>query len=172
MLNVVFSNSPFLTRCLVAELELFADIVADGPDRVLGQLLEGLKTDRLAQRERDDLKARLRRARRQAALVIALADITGRWSLDQVTEGLSALADGALACAVANLLLGAHGRGELVLPDPARARAGLRLRGAGDGQVRRAGAELFLGHRSHRVCSIRTRSTTGAAAARTRPSCA
>ena len=48
----------------------------------------------------------------------AVADIGGIWKLEQVTEALTALAETALARAVAHLLRAAHDAGELRLPNP------------------------------------------------------
>ena len=60
----------------------------------------------------------MRQAKRQVALVCALADIGGLWKLEQVTEALTALAETTLSLAMAHLLRHAHDAGELILPDP------------------------------------------------------
>ncbi|MCQ4161888.1 bifunctional [glutamine synthetase] adenylyltransferase/[glutamine synthetase]-adenylyl-L-tyrosine phosphorylase [Roseomonas sp. GC11] len=65
---------------------------------------------------RPAVAALLRQAKRQAALIIALADLTGQWPLDRVTGALSALAEAAIDYACAHLLREAAARGELRLP--------------------------------------------------------
>jgi glutamate-ammonia-ligase adenylyltransferase len=59
----------------------------------------------------------LRRAKRRAALTVALADMAGVWPLGKITAALSALAETALGLATAHLLRGAAADGDLVLPD-------------------------------------------------------
>ena len=51
-----------------------------------------------------DLSARLRRAKRRVALLAALADLGGVWSLDQVTGALTDLADRATHTALTALV--------------------------------------------------------------------
>eukprot|EP01035_Chromulina_nebulosa_P031572 gene31571-42099_t len=53
------------------------------------------------------------------ALAVAIADIGGVWSLDQVTAALSDLAEQTLALCTAHLLRAGHDSGELRLPFPA-----------------------------------------------------
>ena len=62
--------------------------------------------------------AGLRRVRREAALLIGLADLTGHWAVERVTAALSDFADAALSAALRHLLRAAAGRGELELGDP------------------------------------------------------
>jgi glutamate-ammonia-ligase adenylyltransferase len=90
LLDAIFGNSPFLTRFR---------------DHLIGET----DTDRLMQE--------LRRAKRRAALTVALADMAGVWPLGKITAALSALAETALGLATAHLLRGAAADGDLVLPD-------------------------------------------------------
>ncbi len=82
---------------------------------------------------RPAIAAALRRAKRRAALVIAVADIGGAWGLHTITAALSLLAEATLHVALRHLLLGAHAAGEITLPhphDPERG-AGLVVLGMG-----------------------------------------
>ena len=65
------------------------------------------------------LGAALRNAKRRAALAIAFADITGLWTVDEVTRRLSRIAELALRAALAGLLRARARRGEITLPYPA-----------------------------------------------------
>ncbi len=115
--EAIFGGSPFLTQCLLAEPELVARIQERGLDRVWRELLDA--TEALPVEDRSELARRLRLLRRQVALLVALADLGGRWDLDRVTAALSAFAGLAVAKAVEHLLLEAAKRKELALADPA-----------------------------------------------------
>ena len=123
MLRCLGGDSPFLSDLVLRESGDAGQFLADGPDAtvaaamtVLAQVKPVLRGARVA--------AALRRAKRQVALICALADIGGRWQLDQVTETLSALAEATLGLAVSHLLRTAHDAGELALPDPEHPSAG------------------------------------------------
>lgn len=113
LLEGAFGNSPFLGRVALREPQILMQILADGPEKVLG--------DAIAQaiacatmKEQAEAMAAMRAAKRQAALAIALADIGGRWSLEQVTGALSEFADAAVKGALRFLLAEAaaqHGEG-------------------------------------------------------------
>jgi Glutamine synthetase adenylyltransferase len=62
--------------------------------------------------------ARLRRAKAEAALLIALADIGGVWPVARVTAALTEVADNALAASVRHLLGEAAKLGKLTPSDP------------------------------------------------------
>jgi glutamate-ammonia-ligase adenylyltransferase len=123
LLEVLFGSSPFLGRCLLLEMAALPRLLDHGVDAVFREVLEAV--DRNANTDRDTarLMEALRIARRRAAMVIALADIAGFWTLDQVTAALSAFADACIGAAAAHLLRRAAEAGDLVLPstiDPAR----------------------------------------------------
>ena len=67
----------------------------------------------------------LRRAKAEAALLIALADIGGVWPVERVTRALTDFADAALGAAVRYLLRGAAAQGKL---KPAIRQGGARAR--------------------------------------------
>jgi [glutamine synthetase] adenylyltransferase / [glutamine synthetase]-adenylyl-L-tyrosine phosphorylase len=123
LLRAVFGNSPFLGECLLAEPRCVRDLLADGPAATLAAILAELAGEVGAAGQAADLVRPLRLARRRVALVTALADIGGLWSLAEVTGALSAFADVAIAAATARLLADAAARGDIRLPhggDPAR----------------------------------------------------
>ncbi|RDD60886.1 bifunctional [glutamine synthetase] adenylyltransferase/[glutamine synthetase]-adenylyl-L-tyrosine phosphorylase [Ferruginivarius sediminum] len=120
LLEAVFSNSPFLTQCILNDILALREFLTNGPEALLhGALREALE-DAAFSRERETCMAILRRARRRAALAVALADLAGGWSLVQVTEALSDFADAAVDAALSHLLLRARERGDIELADETR----------------------------------------------------
>ncbi len=117
MLAALGGNSPFLADLALRETDAIAAFVEQGPAPLVRQAIAAV-LDVPATATRATVAQRLRRAKRVVALATALADIGGVWSLGQVTEALTELADAALALAVAHLLRTAHAAGELRLPRP------------------------------------------------------
>lgn len=110
-------NSPYLGELARHEFPTLCDAVAEGPGLVLRQVLDGLAATPPAS-SRARIASALRAAKRRAALCIALADIGGAWSVEQVTGALSDLAEATLRLATAHLLHTAHAKGELRLAHP------------------------------------------------------
>ncbi|HVO02830.1 MAG TPA: bifunctional [glutamine synthetase] adenylyltransferase/[glutamine synthetase]-adenylyl-L-tyrosine phosphorylase [Candidatus Cybelea sp.] len=118
LLRSVFGNSPFLTRCLMRD-PAFARALAFGdPESLFSTLIAELHPKPLLGLDESQLMARLRVARRRAAMLIALCDIGGIWSLEQSTNALSRFANTAVRAAVAHLLAATAARGEIALADP------------------------------------------------------
>ncbi len=123
LLASLFGNSPFLTQCCLGEPRLLMRLLQDGPDATFAELDERLNRHLAAGEDRPMLMRALRVAKRQAALLIAIADIAGWWPLERVTGALSAFAEAALGAVVRHLLAAAASAGEVVLADavdPAR----------------------------------------------------
>ena len=118
MLAALGGNSPFLADLALREADTLAAFIEQGPAPVVRRaIVDAARTPPSA--PRTEIAARLRRAKRIVALVTALADIGGVWSLAQVTEALTELAETALRIAVAHLLRAGHAAGALHLPHPA-----------------------------------------------------
>ncbi|HSR71917.1 MAG TPA: glutamine-synthetase adenylyltransferase, partial [Kiloniellales bacterium] len=115
LLEAVFANSAFLTDCMLAEPAFLMDLLGRGPDATLDEVLRGLDEQAAAETDPQRLMPVLRLARRKVALLVALADLTGHWSLERIVEALSDFADRALSAAVGRLLVRAAERGELEL---------------------------------------------------------
>jgi glutamate-ammonia-ligase adenylyltransferase len=129
LLGAIFGNSPWLTRCMLAEPAFFRAICEGGVKSAFGAALATI--DDLDAGE--DIMRRLRVARRRAALVIAIADISGTWDLAKVTGALSRFADLVVCAALRSLLKDAAAAGEIVPGDadaPER-EAGLFILGLG-----------------------------------------
>ena len=117
MLGALGGNSPYLSDLALREAATLARFVAKGPDAVAAAAMKALAQVKPSA-GRGVVAAAMRQAKRQIALVCAVADIGGQWSLDQVTGALSALAEATLGLALAHLLRTAHDAGDLNLPDP------------------------------------------------------
>ncbi|ODN70567.1 Glutamate-ammonia-ligase adenylyltransferase [Methylobrevis pamukkalensis] len=74
-----------------------------------------------------EVMAELRRVKREAALLIALADLGGVWQLFEVTGALTRLADASVSAALRFLLGEAARQGKFQPPDPADPEAGSGL---------------------------------------------
>jgi glutamate-ammonia-ligase adenylyltransferase len=118
LLDAVFGNSPFLANALVREPALVADLAQRGPDEAWVDLLTVTSATLSTENDGQTLAAGLRRAKRQAALLIALADLAQVWDLERVTGALSEFADRTVDLALGHLLRQAHRGGELALPHP------------------------------------------------------
>lgn len=114
LLRAVFGNSPFLTELAFDEPEIVKSAFEQGPDRTF----EAIITEQPADRRRTAVMAHLRRARRRVALLTALTDISGVWTLHQVTAALSRFADAAVATALDLALRELAEKGELHLDSP------------------------------------------------------
>jgi len=118
LLERVFSASPFLSELVLKHPSTFYAFVAHGPASAL-QSIEVQLGETPNSNVRDAMTL-LREAKQKAAFIIALADITEQWIVDQVTAALSRFADMCVQRAVATLLLQASERGHIKVGDPSR----------------------------------------------------
>ncbi|WP_044563782.1 bifunctional [glutamine synthetase] adenylyltransferase/[glutamine synthetase]-adenylyl-L-tyrosine phosphorylase [Azospirillum sp. B4] len=118
LLRAILGNSPFLGQALLKEQAFFRQVVTLGFDAAFMDLLEGLWTEVGGPTATDGLMKALRVAKRRAALLIAAADISSAWTLEQVTGALSQLAEAALRLTARHLLRQLAAKGEIRLPDP------------------------------------------------------
>ena len=123
-LEAIFGNSPFLTRLALRDPRVVLQVLSRGPDDTFAELMAGLNREHRAmvpnspQETKSALMARLRIARRHAALVIAMADLAGLWPLEKVTGALSRVAERALSAGLSYLLRGCAAAGQLRLASP------------------------------------------------------
>jgi glutamate-ammonia-ligase adenylyltransferase len=115
LLEAIFGNSPFLSQLLFSESDIVEAFLAQDSASVLTDLLAALSATR-SEGDTARLARALRQFRRRAALLVALADIGGQWSLEQVTGALADFADTSLSVAVDHLLRRAAETGDLALP--------------------------------------------------------
>jgi glutamate-ammonia-ligase adenylyltransferase len=112
-------HSPFLWQLALADPARLARLAGSAPEDIarelVGQVTDLFRRPALTQQE----PAReLRRARALHALLVALADLGGVWTVDEVTHSLSYFADAAVAGAVNLLLVEAAAAGKIQLPNP------------------------------------------------------
>lgn len=119
MLRCLGGNSPFLSALALREAATIRWVWEHGPDDAFDLTLSQLDhVSPLA--KRTDIAAALRKAKREAAVIIAIADIGGVWPLETVTGALSQLAEATLRLAIRHLMRVAHDAHEIQLPDPDR----------------------------------------------------
>ncbi len=123
LLACLGGNSAFLAGLALREPGCLRRLAREAPGRVVAAALDALRAVP-PQAPRAEVAAALRRARREVALLTAVADIAGLWELEQVTASLSDLAEAALGLAVSHLLHAAVRAGELRLPMGALAPGG------------------------------------------------
>jgi glutamate-ammonia-ligase adenylyltransferase len=117
LLAAIFGNSPYLSQLLTRHPALFDAFLTEGADSPFERLLAEIASLPL-DLDRATLCKRLRIAKQQGALLIALSDLTAAWPVEQVTLALSLLADMAIRSACRWLLHKAHLDRELALDDP------------------------------------------------------
>src|SRR5258706_2254765 len=111
LIAAVASNSPFLARALVQESEFIPRLLDLGPAAAFTGIIDAVETAPFE--TRGETLTLLRQAKRRAALLIALADLGGLWSLDDVTQALTRLADTTLTRSLRFALREAEKRGRL-----------------------------------------------------------
>ena len=72
LLAALFGNSPFLSRCLLAETGTFVELLTQDVDSVFNNVVISVTPKALENLDEAGLMAALRRARRQVALIVAL----------------------------------------------------------------------------------------------------
>ncbi|MGE0845879.1 MAG: bifunctional [glutamine synthetase] adenylyltransferase/[glutamine synthetase]-adenylyl-L-tyrosine phosphorylase [Flavobacteriaceae bacterium] len=114
----VTDGSPYLREIMLREPALLADTLLAAPQERLDALLEQGAADC---RDAEDMAAAmvaLRRLKEAAALLVALCDLGGVWSVEEVTGGLSRIAGTALSASVDFLLRRAADAGKFIPADP------------------------------------------------------
>lgn len=105
LLNRIFGHSPFLGDSAIAEPAIVRAFVTDGADAALmlarRDLLDPAAAAAMAS---PDIARHLRIVRRRVALAVALADISGTWSVAHVLEAWSEFAGDLLQAAAFHLL--------------------------------------------------------------------
>ncbi|MGY0832535.1 bifunctional [glutamine synthetase] adenylyltransferase/[glutamine synthetase]-adenylyl-L-tyrosine phosphorylase [Azospirillum argentinense] len=135
LIDAVCGNSPYLGQILTRELPFVREMVTRGYDDAFATLLRRLEADCAEERNIDRLMTALRIAKRRAALLIAIADITGAWELEAVTGALSDIAETSVRMAANHLLRRAAEAGTLTLPEPQRPWVGSGLIVLGMGKL-------------------------------------
>lgn len=119
------AGSPFLADCALREPEFLGRLAETAYAPAFEELLAQTATAPIDDRSR--LMAELRRLRRRVALLVALADLSGAWDLEQTVAALTRFADAAVNRAADFLLAEAERRGEIALVDGSPAGSGVVL---------------------------------------------
>src|SRR6204780_3201314 len=107
-------HSAYLWALIQEDPARLVRLLGRSPGESLDTLVEALASRR--DEHETDLMPALRRAKREAALLVALADIGGVWSVVAATEALTRFADAAVRAALA-FLLRKHARAGLLALD-------------------------------------------------------
>ncbi|MEH6403697.1 MAG: bifunctional [glutamine synthetase] adenylyltransferase/[glutamine synthetase]-adenylyl-L-tyrosine phosphorylase [Sneathiella sp.] len=118
ILEAIFGNSPYLTQCILGDLPFFTFLIQAGSKKSLAQIYETLAQNCAPDLEMPQIMKALRVAKKQIALLTGLADMGSAWDLKKITRTLSDFASHTTDICVAHLLLAAHTKGELLLPNP------------------------------------------------------
>ncbi len=127
LLRACFGNSPFLSECLLKHPDFALTCFTAGYDTAIRNALETARRELAGTVKIETVARLLRVARRQVALGIALADLSGAWAVPAITATLSDFADWAIGSALDALIREAAGRNVLTI-DPKQA---LPSRGSG-----------------------------------------
>lgn len=132
LLECIFGFSPFLTDCAIRDPGMVQAFWNHGPRHCVEQALVNVR-DLPVDCPDPSLLRTVRIARRRIAFATALADISGAWNLERVTEALTRLVEEACSAALRVLLTRLATRGKMVLPDPSQPEAdsGLIVLGLG-----------------------------------------
>ena len=115
LLASLFGNSPYLGHLLLRNPDLIREISTAAPDDIFRHIIDSLTTATAAITDPLGLMQPLRLAKQQVALLTAIADLGGVWSLEQVTGALSDFASIALQTVCRHLLREAAAAGDLAL---------------------------------------------------------
>lgn len=128
----VIGHSSYLWQLIRADPVRLQRVLSDGPRARLDAILLDLKRNDSEETETEIMR-RLRLAKQETALLIALADLGRVWPLETVLQALSRAADAFIATALAFLLrkLGSAGKLAVANPDEPEQGCGLVILGLG-----------------------------------------
>jgi glutamate-ammonia-ligase adenylyltransferase len=117
LLHAVAGNSPFLAQCLQRDTAFACELLKEGPEVSFEKIVSALKNSINAEDHTNKLMSFLREAKRNAALTIAVGDISEVWDVDKVMLALSTFADASLSLGVRHVLRMHAKAGRLALVD-------------------------------------------------------
>ncbi len=134
LLAAMADHSPYLWRLVTGDQDRLAGILASEPSAALVAVLDHVAAGCAGAATIADAMATLRQSKARAALLIALMDLGGIWSLDEVTAALTRFADAVVAGAVSVLLRDAVRSGKMrPSVDIAGPRSGIMVLALGKG---------------------------------------
>jgi glutamate-ammonia-ligase adenylyltransferase len=115
-------HSPFLWQLVVIDPARMARLAREEPEAVHRSIVESqsnlFRDARSGSLTRDDVVRAFRRNRNTHALLVALADIGGLWSTEEVTQALSDFADASVSGGVNLILTKTADLGRITLQNP------------------------------------------------------
>lgn len=122
--SAVASLSPYLKDCILKEEVFLLRLLENGFDVTNENLIKQTASLGISLNDEAGFMTSIRQAKRQAALMCALADLGGWWNGETVTQKLSDFANTALSACMDFVLLENHHAGKLVLEDPGKPQEG------------------------------------------------
>ncbi|MDE2373607.1 MAG: bifunctional [glutamine synthetase] adenylyltransferase/[glutamine synthetase]-adenylyl-L-tyrosine phosphorylase, partial [Hyphomicrobiales bacterium] len=104
LLAGIAETAPYLWELIEADPSRALRYFTGDPEQSLAQILRSARHTARSARAPAKISRVLRRAKADAALLIALADLGGVWSVAQVTDALTQIADVTLGLAIQHLL--------------------------------------------------------------------
>jgi [glutamine synthetase] adenylyltransferase / [glutamine synthetase]-adenylyl-L-tyrosine phosphorylase len=114
----VVQRAPYLKRLCELFPETLAELEHEHPGIILARYAEASRS-LLEEADETAFRHRLRVLKSRAALAIAIADISGTWTVEETTRNLTLFADAAVESTVSFLLLQAARSGKVTLKDEA-----------------------------------------------------
>ena len=119
LLASIFGNSPFLGGVAVREHAFLTRVVEEGADSLFAEIAAAVEISEDHGEDTAALMRRLRIAKRQVALLAAVAELVGAWSLERQMAALSRFGEAALGATLRHLLRQAESKGIIALPSAA-----------------------------------------------------
>lgn len=117
LVNSLAGNSPYLGQLILRNPVFFKKLLVADPDQLFEELLEKSSIKAATTHKEKDFKTLIRALKSRAALLIAIADISGHWDLTGITLALSRLADLCLGLSLSHIFWHAMEKGQLAWPD-------------------------------------------------------
>lgn len=117
LLHAIAGNSPFLAQCLQRDATFACELLREGPDETFGKIIDRLRGTLDTESDTGKLMAALRESKRNAALTIAVGDISEIWDIDAVMDALSTYADESISVATRHVLRHHAKADRLAIPD-------------------------------------------------------
>jgi [glutamine synthetase] adenylyltransferase / [glutamine synthetase]-adenylyl-L-tyrosine phosphorylase len=124
LLDSLAENSPYLWELVTREPDRFLRLLLANPEQHFAALLRDHGHRAAVSKDEAEAMRELRRMKAEAALLIALADIGGVWSVMRTAHALTELADAAVNGAVGFALAEAGRAGRLVIKNKTKPQAG------------------------------------------------
>jgi glutamate-ammonia-ligase adenylyltransferase len=121
LLLAIADHSPFLWQIVQQRPERLVKVALRAPEEAHAAIIAEQNSLAGFAREggaRDEIVRRLRQARAEHALLVALADMSGAWSVEEATTALSDFADASVRAAANVLLIEAAALGRMERLDP------------------------------------------------------